>query len=259
MQSSNPVLSRKDAFAPAGRYATFDQGIPGTPTPGDLSTIYATPARMTLDDVVVKTGIMLGLLVTTGALTWVLGLESLAFPAALVGLGIALFVTFKKSTSPGLILTYAAVEGVFLGGITKFYESQFQGIGLQAVSGTAFCFGATLLAYKSGKLKATPRFTKMIMTAMVGIFAMYMVDILLGVFGNSSVPGLRDSGPIGIGISLVIVAVASLSFVLDFDMIEKAVAAGVPEKESWRAAFGLVVGLVWLYLEMLRLISKLRD
>ena len=147
---------------------------------------------------------------------------------------------------------------MFLGGITKFFEAAYNGIAFQAVIGTAACFGATLVAYKSGRLKATPRFTRMIMTAMIGIFAMYMVNLLLSFFG-SSVPGLNDSGPLGIIISLVIVAVASLSFVLDFDMIEKAVAAGVPEKESWRAAFGLVVGLVWLYLEMLRLLSKLRD
>lgn len=263
MQSTNPVLSRRDAFSTSTTSQTGWGDAPvwnnGPTTPGGITPgAYAPPTRMTLDSVVQKTGLLLGILLVTGAVTWTLGLEALAFPAVLIGLVLALVITFKRSSNPGLIIAYAAVEGVFIGGISKLFEAQYSGIVLQAAVGTALCFGTVLALYSRGVLRATPRFTKMIIASMVGIFAMYMVNLLLSVFG-SSVPGLNSSGPFGVIVSLVIVAVASLSFVLDFDMIERAVAQGAPEKESWRAGFGLVVGLVWLYIEMLRLLSKLRN
>jgi uncharacterized YccA/Bax inhibitor family protein len=115
-----------------------------------------------------------------------------------------------------------------------------------------------LVLYKTGKLRATPLFTKVIMGAMAGIFALYAVNLVAMLFGGR-LPVLNDSTPLGIGISVVIVAVASLSFVLDFAIIEEAERHGVPENVSWKVAFGLVVGLVWLYLELLRLLAKLRD
>lgn len=252
MQTTNPVLSRKDAFTSAG--AGW-----GPVSAETLETMYATPQRMTLDDVVIRTGALLGLIVATGALAWTLApVRALALPAAIVGFVLALVVIFKRSTNPALISAYAAVEGVFLGGVSYAYNAQFNGIVLQAVVGTTACFGATLVAYKSGRLRATPRFARMITASLVGIMGIYLVDIVLRLFG-SAVPGINDATPFGILISLVIVAVASLSFVLDFDAIEKAVAAGAPDREAWRAAFGLVVGLVWLYLEMLRLLAKLRE
>lgn len=245
MRSHNPVLTRNDTWR--------------APDVELLEQMYATPQRMTIDDVVMKTGILLGLLVATAAVSWLLELYALAFPAALVGFGIAMVVTFKKSVSPGLCLAYAAVEGVFIGAISSLFEQAYPGIVLQAVGGTILCFGSVLVLYKTGKLRATPMFKKVILSAMLGIFALYAVNLLVVLFSDGRLPVINDSTPLGILFSVAVVAVASFSFVLDFDLIERAEAQGVPENVSWKVAFGLVVGLVWLYLEMLRLLAKLRD
>ena len=242
MQSHNPVLSRKDAFSVA-----------------ELEQMYAAPQRMTLDDVVMKTGLLLGILVVTATVAWVGELYQLAMPAALVGFVLAMVNTFKKEPSPALVIAYAAVEGVFLGAISRVFNDQYPGIVVQAVAGTLICFGAVLAAYRSGRLQATPRFRKVILTSMLGIFGLYIANILVALVTGGSIPILNDSGGLGILLSVVIVTIAALSFVLDFDLIERAVAEGAPEKFSWKASFGLVVGLVWLYLELLRLLSKLRD
>lgn len=244
MQSHNPVLTRDDTWR--------------APDVELLNEMYATPQRMTVDDVVVKTGVMLGLLTATAAVAWLLELYALAFPAAIVGLVLALVLTFKKTASPALCLAYAAVEGVFLGAVSRVFEGAYPGIVLQAVGGTILCFGGVLALYKTGKLRATPMFRKVIMSAMIGIFALYMINLIMLPFGGR-MPVLNDSTPLGILVSVAIVTVAALSFVLDFDMIERAEAQGVPQSVSWKAAFGLVAGLIWLYLEMLRLLAKLRD
>lgn len=244
MRSHNPVLTRNDTWR--------------SPDVELLEQMYATPQRMTIDDVVVKTGLMLGLLVATAAVTWVLDLAFLAFPAALVGIVLAFVITFRKKVSPALCLTYAAVEGVFVGGISSLFETVYPGIVLQAVGGTILCFGTVLALYKSGRLRATPRFRKVITTAVIAIGALYLVNIVAMLFGGS-LPVINDSTPLGILFSVAVVAVASLSFVLDFDLIERAEAQGVPENVAWTAAFGLVVTLVWLYIELLRLLAKLRD
>lgn len=245
MRSHNPVLTRKDTF--------------GTPSAATLEEMYAAPERMTLDDVVGKTALLLGILVTTAAASWALELYALAFPAAIVGLVLALVVTFKREPSPGLSIAYAAVEGVFLGAISRLFDTAYPGIAVQAIGGTILCFGSVLVAYKTGKLRATPMFKKVMVSAMMGIFALYTVNIVMRLFGVGGLPVINESTPLGILFSVVVVGIAALSFVLDFDMIEQAERNGVPEKFAWKAAFGLVVGLVWLYLEMLRLLAKLRD
>ena len=241
MESHNPVLSRRDTFDVA-----------------QLEFMYATPQRMTVDDVVVKTGALLGILLVTGAVAWFLELYQLLVPALIVGLVLGLVTTFKREPSPGLSIAYAAVEGIFLGALSRALDTRYPGIAIQAATGTALTFGAVLLAFRSGRLRNTPRFQKVIVTAMMGIFALYMVNLVAAMFG-SSLPVINDSTPLGILFSVAVITIAALSFVLDFDQIEKAVAAGAPEKYSWKAAFGLVVGLVWLYIEFLRLLSKLRD
>ena len=243
MRSHNPVLTRRD---------TFDTSV------GALEEMYAAPRRMTVDDVVLKTGILLGVLMLTAVASWTLELYALAFPAALVGLGLALVVTFKKEPSPGLSIAYAAVEGVFLGAVSRVFEEAYPGIAVQAIGGTVLCFGAVLVAYRTGRLRATPRFRKVMLISMGAIFALYMVNLVVALFGGG-LPIINDSGPAGIVFSLVVVTVAALSFVLDFDLIEQAERQGVPERFAWKAAFGLVVGLVWLYIELLRLLAKLRD
>ena len=244
MRSHNPVLTRNDTWR--------------APDVELLEEMYAAPQRMTIDDVVVKTGLLLGILVATSAVSWLLELYALALPAALVAFVIAMVVTFKKTPSPALCIAYAAIEGIFIGAISSVFEQAYPGIVLQAVGGTILCFGGVLALYRTGKLRATPMFKKVMLSAMLGIFALYAVNLVMMLFGGR-MPVINDSTPLGILFSVAVVSIAALSFVLDFDLIEEAERHGVPENVSWKVAFGLVVGLVWLYIELLRLLSKLRD
>lgn len=286
-QSTNPALTRIPAFArgnngapaypppptppssgptpyggPSGGidYTRRDRA-PGTDVGFDRPTPVGTD-RMTIDDVIMKTGLMLGLIFLTGAVTWVADLEGLAFPAMFIGLGLGLFITFKQKTNPALILTYAAVEGVFLGGISKILgQSVVDGsvgeagdgtaIVLQAIIGTAGVAGSMLFLYKSGRIRVTPRFQQMVIMATMGFFVLIMANLVYSLFSDSA--GLRG-GSIGIVIGMVGIALASMCLVLDFDLIEKAERQGVPREFAWLAAFGLVVTLVWLYTEILRLL-----
>lgn len=245
MRSHNPVLSRDDTFR--------------DPSVATLEEMYAAPRRMTIDDVVAKTGLLLGVLLTTAVASWALELYALAFPAAIVGFVLAMVVTVKKEPSPGLSIAYAAIEGVFLGAISRVFDEAYPGIAVQAIGGTMLCFGGVLMAYKTGRLRATPRFKKVIISAMMGIFALYLVNMVGALVFDSRLPVINDSTPLGILFSVAVVTIAALSFVLDFDMIEEAVRRGAPERFAWKGAFGLVVGLVWLYIELLRLLAKLRD
>ena len=248
MESSNPVFGNAPTLkAPA-------------PSVAQLEEIYRTPQRLTMDDVVIKTGVLLGTLVVTGALAWAADVGmGVVLIAALVGFGLAMVNTFKKEVSPALVIAYAACEGVFLGGISKVYETAYSGIVVQAAIGTSALFFGVLWAYKSGRLKATPKFTKMVVGAGFGVLGLMIVNLLASLIGGGDGLGLRSGGGIAILFSLACIAIASMFFVLDFDQAERMVAAGVPERESWRIAFGLVVTLVWLYLEVLRLLSYFRD
>jgi uncharacterized YccA/Bax inhibitor family protein len=211
---------------------------------------------MTIDDVVTKTGVTLAVLVATGALTYLSGLWALALPAALIGFVLALVVIFKKVVSPPLILAYAAVEGVFLGGISGVIGTAVgnPGIILQAITGTALVFGGMLVVYKTGAVKVTPRFTKWLIGAMIGVVGLMVVNLIAGFFTEGGL-GLRDGGPLAIVFSLVCIGIAAFSFLLDFDAADEAIRSGAPEKTAWYIAFGLTVTLVWLYLEILRLLS----
>ncbi len=255
--SNNPVLSRRDVFS-RGSY-------PGVATPSTetLDAMYgATPTitrRMTIDDVVVRTATLLGIVVVTGGGAWALRLSTgPAIIAALAGFVIAMLVTVRRTINPPLILTYAALEGVFLGAISRVFELAYPGIVVQAVVGTVATFAGILIAYKSGRIRVTPKFQKMVVGALFGLVGLMVVNLLASVFVSGGL-GLRSGGPLAIVFSLVCIGVAALSFALDFDAIEKGIARGAPERESWLAAFGLLVTLVWLYLEILRLLSYLRE
>ncbi|MCW2599540.1 MAG: hypothetical protein JWM02_1369 [Frankiales bacterium] len=253
LQSSNPVFGNAPTLKQG---QTF--GAPGFPSAGQVEDIYRTPQRLTMDDVVVKTGILLGIIVVTGAAAWVGNApQGLVFGAALAGFALALVNIFKRQVSPPLVIAYAACEGVFLGGISKLYNDAYSGIALQAAVATSAIFGAVLYAFTSGKLKATPQFTKIVTGAFVGLFALVIVNALMAWIGGGSGLGIRSGGGIAILFSIAFIVVGSLTFVLDFDQAQRMVAAGVDERESWRISFGLVVGLVWLYLEVLRLLSYL--
>jgi len=257
-QSSNPVFGRSPSLKQG---QTF--GAPGYPTAGEVEDIYRTPQRLTLDDIVMKTAILLGIIVVTGAFAWVADVSAgIVALAGIVGFVLALVNIFKRQVSPGLVLAYAACEGVLLGGVSKFFEQTpgYEGLPLQAAVGTAAIFGAVLFAYKNKVLRATPKFTKIVTGAFLGLFALLILNVVINVFdGGGSGLGLRDGSPLAILFSIAFIAIGSMTFVLDFDQAERMVAAGVPERESWRVSFGLVVGLVWLYFEILRLLSYFRE
>jgi len=244
MQSNNPVFGNAPTLK--------------APSVAHLEEIYRTPQRLTMDAVVVKTGLLLGLVVVAGALAWVGNAgPGLVVGAGLVGLVLAMVNIFKRQVSPPLVLAYAACEGVFLGAISHAYNDVYSGIALQAAVGTSAIFGAVLWAFSSGKLRATPRFTKVVVGAFVGLFVLVVVNALTAWIGGGDGLGLRSGGGLAILFSVAFIAVGSMTFVLDFDQAQRLVASGADERESWRIAFGLVVGLVWLYLEVLRLLSYL--
>jgi uncharacterized YccA/Bax inhibitor family protein len=233
----------------------------------NLEQSYNAPAassirtgRMTIEDVVAKTGFLFAILVVVGALAWSanLGQGALLF-GFLGGFVLAMIISFSKSIKPGLVVAYAALEGLALGTLSHFYESLYPGIVSQAVIGTIAAFAGVLFMYRSGRLRATPQFTRAIMGAAIGYFILGFVSIIASFFGVGKGYGFYGVSGLGLLLAVAGVALASFFLVLDFDQIEKGVAAGVPEKESWRASFGLMVTIVWLYLEVLRLLSILRN
>ena len=263
MNSNNPVLGR--GFGQGQQHAQWNNAP--TPSAGDLNDMYNRPAHvpparfMTLDDVVMKTAMTLGVVVAVGAVAWVLELGGLAIVGALVGFVLALVISFKQSTNPALILSYAAAEGLFLGGISRMFNDAFGGgIVIQAVVGTAGVFAGMLVVYKTGAIRVTPKFTRWLLGALIGVVALSLVNLIASFFTPGGL-GLRDaSNPaIAIGFSLLCIGIAAFTFLLDFDMIDRGIREGAPERFAWFAAFGLTVTLVWLYLEILRLLSYLRD
>ena len=220
---------------------------------------------MTVQGTVNKTGMMLLLLVAGAAYTWSLfnekNMESLMMwmmVGIIGGLITALVTVFKKEWSPITAPVYAVLEGFALGGISAVLEARFEGIVIQAVALTFGTAGCVLIAYKSGVIKATENFKLGIFAATGAIGLIYLVGIIMRFFG-SGIPYIHESGLIGIGFSLVVVTIAALNLVLDFDFIEKGAEQGAPKFMEWYAAFGLMVTLIWLYLEILRLLSKLNS
>ncbi|HEX7189515.1 MAG TPA: Bax inhibitor-1/YccA family protein [Actinomycetes bacterium] len=258
MESRNPVFNRSDAFSRRG-YATFNEAPPASA--GQLEDMYSAPAatglqtgRMTMDDVVIKTGLMFAVLVPLAAVNFFLKNPVLTFGGAIAGLVIALVISFKQSTNPALMLTYAGLEGLFVGGISGVYEDFYDGIVAQAVLGTLAVFSVALWAYKSGRVRATPKFQRGVMIALGGYLVFSLVNLGVVLFTDNNLRG----GWLGIGIGLIAITIAAAMLILDFDFAEQGVKNGLPERYSWLAAFGLVVTLVWLYIEFLRLISILR-
>jgi uncharacterized YccA/Bax inhibitor family protein len=257
MESNNPVFSRSESLRAAQQGVGFHSPAPSAE---DVAAIYGTPQRMTMDDVIVKTGILLAVVVGVGAASWFLQVPlGVAMLAGLVGFALAMVNIFKKSISVPLIMAYAVAQGVFLGAVSASYEGQYSGIVVQAVVGTAAVFGAVLLGYRSGRLRATPKFAKVVTFGLVGLVAVVVLNLIASAFGAGDTLGLSTGGPIAILITLGLIVFGALTFVMDFDQADRMVAAGVPEQEAWRVAFGLVVGLIFLYLNILRLLSYLQN
>jgi uncharacterized YccA/Bax inhibitor family protein len=216
--------------------------------------------RMTIEDVVAKTGFLFAILVVVGALAWSANLGQGALLIGFLGaFGIAMAISFSKTIKPGLVVAYAVLEGLALGTLSHYYESFYPGIVSQAVIGTIAAFAGVLFMYRSGRLRATPQFTRAVMGAAIGYFILGFVSMIASFFGVGKGYGFYGVSGLGLLLAVAGVALASFFLVLDFDQIEKGVVAGVPEKESWRASFGLMVTIVWLYLEVLRLLSILRN
>ena len=275
-ESSNPIF--RSLPKQQGGYAQFGAGIAGaTQQVGYQAEPYATyPPQtgvsrpMTIDDVVTKTGITLGVLSLVAVISYFIvgGNPSLAMPFTLVGalggLGLVLVATFgRKQDNPAIVLSYAALEGLFLGAISWVFGNVVVADGnagaliTQAVLGTTGVFFGMLVVYKTGAIRVTPKFTRFLVAGMVGVLVLMLGNFLLGMFGvgGGEGMGLRSGGPLAIIFSLVCIGLAAFSFLVDFDSADQMIRAGAPEKAAWGVALGLTVTLVWLYIEILRLLS----
>jgi uncharacterized YccA/Bax inhibitor family protein len=270
VKTSNPVLSRLGqaaereraaGYPPAGPYGPA-AGQPGYGQPypsADGGYPSAPPAvqPMTIDDVVVKTVILLGIVGVSATAAWNLIPDALLgaawIGAAVVGLVLGLIISFSRVANPALVVTYAVVEGAFVGLVSKTFESFYNGIVLQAVLATFGVFFLMAVLYRARVIRATPKFARGLIAVMGGLFAVMLINFVLSLFGVNT--GLRDNGILGIGFSLVCIVVASLSFILSFNEVEEGVRMGLPARYAWTASFGILVSLIWLYLEVLRLIS----
>jgi len=273
---TNPVFNNSPVFGDPrqqrrGGQQTATQG-PAWGTPGaqvadaaTLEQMYDAPpattretGRLTYDDVIVKTGGLLALLVVVAAATWMVA-PGLWIVGAIVGLVLGLVNAFKKEPSPVLITLYTVAQGVFVGGISAFYEAAFNGLVGQAVLATLSVFAVSLFLFRSGKVRVTPKFQRAVLIGMAGYLVYSLVNLGLMFFGvGGGQYGPLRSGLLGIVVGLVAVGLAAASLIMDFDAIKRGVDQGVPAKFAWSAAFGLIVTLVWLYLELLRLLAILR-
>ena len=253
-RSSNPALNDK-TFAPE-RLHTITQ----VPTDQSWRT------TMTINGVVLKCLGLLILLLVGGAFGWSatetsetgVQLPGWLFVALLVALGIAIATIFRPLWARYTAPVYAVLEGAVLGSISAAYEFRFDGIVLQAVGLTIAVFALMLAAYGTGLIQPTEKFRTGVVAATGAVMLVYLVSIVFRLFG-SEVPMIHESGPVGILFSLVVVGIASMNLILDFDFIDRGVKAGAPKAMEWYAGFGLMVTIVWLYLELLRLLSKLRS
>ncbi len=244
MRTANPALSDR-VFQQAGAGV-----MPGA-------------ERMTLQGTVNKCFLLVALAMGTAVIPWTMffrGQGALAMPlamgGAIAGLIVAIVLVFKNTWAPVLAPVYALLEGLLLGGVSAAYQSAFKGIVVQAAALTLFTLLALLLAYRSGLIKVTQNLRLGIVAATGGVMLVYVVGFIMSFFGKQ-IPLIHGSGIVGIGFSLLVVGIAAMNLVLDFDFIERGAENGAPKHMEWYAAFGLLVTLVWLYLEMLRLLAKL--
>lgn len=269
LQSRNPVLGRAGVeYRQEGYSAT--SGGPGQappPTAAQLAEMYHQPALirpttvMTLNDVMVKSGLLFVILLAGAVVGWLTAPMFLWVGGMVVGLVLGLVNAFKREVSPVLVVLYALAEGVFLGGISAFYQAfgEANGMGnlvLTAVVATFAVVGVMLALYRSGVIKVTPRFQRILMGAIVGYVVFAFVNMLgAWIFGLGGGMGVFGMGWIGILLSVFVVGLAAFTLTMDFEMIKQYCAMGVPERESWRMSFGLLVTIIWLYLEILRLLA----
>jgi len=273
-ETSNPVL--RSLPEQRGGYAQFGPGIAGATQAGYQAEPYAygAPSQtgvsrpLTIDDVVTKTGMTLGVLSVVAVISYFLvsGNVGLAMPFTLIGslggLVLVLIATFgRKQDNPAIVLSYAALEGLFVGAISWLFGNvMVQGISAaalitQAVLATVGVFFGMLVVYKTGAIRVTPKFTRFMVASMVGVLVLMLGSLVIGMFSGNPGGPLRDGGMLSIIFSLVVIGIAAFSFLIDFDSADQMIRAGAPEKAAWGIALGLTVTLVWLYVEILRLLS----
>ncbi|MCZ9308874.1 Bax inhibitor-1/YccA family protein [Corynebacterium uberis] len=273
MRSSNPVLrtlTDTDRRSGDTLRGTMQQGYPSAPAPTQMDQ----QRPMTVDDVVTKTGITLAVIIALGAATFVTGMYNPGIAMILTGIGaIGGFITVLVSTfgrkfgSAVVTLLYAAFEGLFVGGFSfvfanvSFGQGANQSSGMaivgQAIVGTVGVFLGMLFVYKSGAVRVTPKFNRIVTGAIVGVAVLTLINLIAAVFFNYN--PLRDGGTLAIIFSLVCIVLAALSFLQDFDLADGMIRAGAPANQAWGVALGLSVTLVWLYTEILRLLSYMRN
>ena len=283
--ASNPVFDRIDKESRKG-YAGFGRG-PQQPTGGMASTDAMTPQqlqdlynqpsagpvqsrRLTIDDVVMKTAALFSIVVVVAAIAWQLTPDLgrvFMFGGIAATLVLGLVIAFKNTVSVPLIVAYALFEGLLVGSVSRYYAAAFplepgqgvlQGIVPQAIIATLSVFAGMLLAYKTGLIKVTEKFRRIVTMAVIGYAIFALINLGYSLFTDAPF-GIGGSSALGIGISLFAIGLASAMLAVDFDSIDRAIAAGAPEKYSWLLAHGLIVTLVWLYLEILRLLGRLRN
>ena len=259
----NPAFAQPNALAVQAASASELQDMYNRPAAGVQQA-----DRMTVEDTVMKSAVAFGVLVVGALAGWFLGatMPALVFGAAILGFILAMVNIFKKEPSAPLILAYAAAQGVFVGGISYIFEQSAPGIVVQAVLATLTVVGVTLALFASGKVRASARATKVFLVAMVGYLAFSLINMVLmftgvndNAFGLRSEPSFIFGIPWGIIIGVFVVLLAAYSLVLDFDSIKTGVQRGAPRIFAWQAAFGIMVTVVWLYLEILRIIGIARN
>jgi uncharacterized YccA/Bax inhibitor family protein len=280
---ANPVFDRIDKQVRQGGYAGFDDrsgsarrsggaGVQDSFNAGQLQDLYNQPSagpvqtgRLTLDDVVMKTLGLFSIVVLVGAASWftVAGNPRLSVPMMLGGmiggLAVGLVIAFKKTISVPLIVLYSVLEGVLVGAISSVFEGRYHGIVSTAVIATLCTFAGMFLGWKLNIIRVTDRSRRIFGMAVLGYLLFSLVNVVASFMGVGDGFGIGGTSIVGIGISVLGVGLASYSLAIDFDSVDRAVAAQMPEKYSWLLAHGLIVTLVWLYLEILRLLARLRE
>ncbi|MBV9822042.1 MAG: Bax inhibitor-1/YccA family protein [Actinobacteria bacterium] len=270
--ASNPVLR---GFEKTGRPGVGAQGpngpiAPPPPSADQLNQWYAQPSYgqppapvapsryLTLDDVVTRSMVLLATVLVAAGVAWFAvpdsaagGVVAIGFIGALV---LGLYMGFTGRANAVTTIAYAALEGLALGGISELFNRAWPGIVVQAITGTIMVAGGVLVVYKTGAVRVTPKFTKIVFASTLGIVGLMLVNLVASFFTAGGL-GLRDGGALAIGFSLLCIVVAASNLIVDFDMIEQSVRRGVDEKVGWYLSWGILVTLVWLYLEILRLLS----
>ncbi len=291
MQSNNPIFRRSEEFnrgganmygnqtyagngAPMAGYGQTDPSQWSVGTPGDATRAPATTGPMTIDTVVQKTAITLGLVIVSAAATWLVtgditadsvpgSLITALTLGSLVAFALSMVNSFKRVISPGLVMAFAVAEGVALGAFSKFIDAVYNEPGtghnlvVQAVLGTFAAFAGTLAAYKFFNIQVGSKFRKFVVAAVFGMIGLSLLELVLGMFGSSF--GLFGFGGLGILTAIAGLVLGVFMLILDFDFVEQGIANRIPEQESWRAAFAMTVSLVWIYTNLLRLLAIFSD